>query len=347
MNPIKTVLLSFGMSGRVFHAPFLHLDDHFTLLGSWERSLKRIEEVYSYTKSYGTLEEILTDVEVKLVVVNTPIDTHFEYTKAALHAGKHVVVEKAFTTNAAEAEELKLLAEKNKLMLSVFQNRRWDSDFKTVRDVISKKLLGDIVDTTISFARFRAELSPKLHKEEANAGAGIVKDLGPHLIDQALVLFGMPKKVFADIAITREGSQVDDYFDILLKYQAHSVHLKGGYFFREAPAGYSLHGTKGSFIKCRADVQEDQLQDGIMPNNPNYGIEAKSENGLLHTELDGLVFRKEISTYTGNYGEYYEGIAEALINKKPAPVTAQEGVNVMKIIDAAFESHRTGCMISL
>ena len=157
----------------------------------------------------------------------------------------------------------------------------------------------------------------------------------------------MPHGVFADIAITREGSKVDDYFDILLKYKNHSVHLKGGYFFRETPAGYALHGTKGSFIKSRGDVQEDQLQDGLTPDDPIYGIEAKSDNGLLHTELEGLVFRKKITTNSGNYGLYYNAMAEAIRNNKPVPVTAQEGVNVMKIIDLAFESHRRGCMTVL
>ncbi len=345
MNPIKTALLSFGMSGRVFHAPFLHLNEQFSLVGSWERSLKRIQQAYSYTRSFDSLEEILSDADIELVVVNTPIESHFEYAKAALEAGKHVIVEKAFTTTAQEAKLLKALAEEKNLMLSVFHNRRWDSGFSTVQDVLNKQVLGDIVETTISFARFRAELSPKLHKEEPNAGAGIVKDLGSHLIDQAIVLFGMPQKVFADISITRESSKVDDYFDILLKYPNHSVHLKGGYFFREAPAGYELHGTKGSFIKSRGDVQEDQLQDGITPDNPIYGLEAKNDNGLLHTELEGLVFRKEINTNSGNYGAYYDGIADAIKNKKPAPVTAQDGINVMTIIDAAFESQRTEKMI--
>jgi scyllo-inositol 2-dehydrogenase (NADP+) len=133
----------------------------------------------------------------------------------------------------------------------------------------------------------------------------------------------------------------------LLKYDHRSVHLKGGYYFREAPVGYALHGTKGSFLKSRGDVQEDQLQDGMTPDNHHYGFEPKSENGLLHTELEGLVFRKEITTYQGNYSHYYAGVADAIINKNPAPVTAQDGVNVMKIIDAVFESHETGKMITL
>lgn len=335
---IRTALLSFGMSGRVFHAPFLHLHTGFQLIGAWERSKKVMHTHYEYAKSYGSLEELLADKSIDLVVVNTPTYTHYEYAKAALLAGKHVIVEKAFVTNTREAEELRDLAVSSKLKLSVFQNRRWDSDFKTVKKIVDEQALGDLVEATIGFTRYRPELSPKTHKENPGPGAGIIKDLGAHVIDQAVHLFGMPESVFADIGVTRSGSQVDDYFDILLSYQNTRVHVRGGYFYREPTPDFALHGTKGSFLKTRSDVQEDQLQVAMKPDAEGYGVESDDHAGMLHTEQHGEVIRRKIETLRGDYMEYFEGVYQAIQKDVSEPVTAQEGVHVMKIIDAAFES---------
>jgi len=193
MKKIKTALLSYGMSGKVFHAPFLELHPGFELSGSWERSKHLINEDFPLVRSYPTLESVLKD-DVGLVIVNTPVETHFEYAQAALLAGKHVLVEKAFTTTVAEAQELKAIADEKKLKLAVFQNRRWDSDFKTVKEILDKQLLGEIVEAEIHFDRYNPALSTKAHKEVYSAGAGILKDLGPHIIDQALHLFGFPNR---------------------------------------------------------------------------------------------------------------------------------------------------------
>ncbi|MBX2947288.1 MAG: Gfo/Idh/MocA family oxidoreductase [Cyclobacteriaceae bacterium] len=347
MQRIKTALLSFGMSGRVFHAPFIHAHPGFELAGAWERSAKNIQQLYPETKSYSSLEELLHDDSIALVVVNTPTYTHYEFTRRALEAGKHVIVEKAFTTTAAEAEELKTLATEVNRKLSVFQNRRWDSDFKTVQHIISKGVLGDLVEVSFSYDRYNPALSPKLHKEIVQPGAGVVHDLGPHLIDQALVLFKMPQAVFADLAITRASSKVYDYFEILLLYPSLRVRLRAGYFVREPAPSYIVHGTKGSFLKTRADVQETDLQAGKKPSGKGWGVEPEKEQGLLHTEIDGKVVRDKIETLPGNYMEYYDGIYRSLANDGPLPVTADEGVQVMRITDAAFDSHREKRIIEL
>lgn len=249
MKTINTALCSYGLSGRVFHAPFIDLHPGFQLTGSWERSKKLIQKDYPNAKSYPYLEVLLVDDEVELVVVNTPTYTHYDYTKQALLAGKHVVVEKAFTTTVAEAEELKELAEKQEKKLSVYQNRRWDSDFKTVKKIVQEGLLGDIVEAEFHFVRYKPTLSPKQHLEVPGRGAGLLKDLGPHLIDQALHLFGMPHAVFADIRITRQASQVDDYFELILYYDKLRVKLKASFLVREPVPSYILHGTNGSFLK--------------------------------------------------------------------------------------------------
>lgn len=337
MQKIKTALLSYGMSGKVFHAPFLEFHSGFELLGSWERSKKLIQQDYPNVRSYASLEEII-ESDVELVIVNTPVGTHFEYARKVLLAGKHAVVEKAFTTTLAEAQELTDLAKQKGLKLAVYQNRRWDSGVKTVRQVLLDGVLGDIVEAEFHFDRYNPILSPKQHKETANAGAGVLKDLGPHLIDQALYFFGLPKAVFADIRTTREHSLVDDWFDILLYYPDFRVRLKAGFFVREANPAFTIHGKKGSFLKAQGDVQEDDLKLGKKPNLNTWGTEPIEKEGLLHTEIDGKIIRGKIPTLQGNYFDFFDGMYEAIVNDKEEPVTGQEGVRVMQIIEAAIQS---------
>ncbi len=347
MQIINAALLSYGMSGKVFHAPFIQLHTGFNLVGAWERSKQLIKIDYPNTKSYPSLEALLADDLIQMVVVNTPTNTHFEYTKKALLAGKDVVVEKAFTTTLDEAVELNELAITLGRKIAVFQNRRWDSDFKTVKKVIEDDLLGEITEMEIQFARYKPALSPKLHKEIPNPGAGIVKDLGPHLIDQALCLFGMPHCVFADFRITRTNSQVEDYFEILLYYPTKRVRLKAGYLMREPVPSYIVHGTKGSFLKSRADVQESLLLKGLKPDGTDWGTEPETEQGLLHTEKDGVIIREKLPTLQGNYFQFYNQLHQALVNVETLPVTAQDGINVMQIIEVAFKSNDTGRVIDL
>lgn len=346
MKKIKTALLSYGMSGKVFHAPFLELHPGYQLLGSWERSKKLIQEDYPDVKSYPTLEAVLED-DVDLVVVNTPVGTHFEYAKKVLLAGKHAIVEKAFTTTVAEAQELAALAKEKGLKLSVFQNRRWDSDLKTVQQVIADGVLGDIVEAEFHFDRYNPNLSPKQHKETANSGAGILKDLGPHLIDQALYLFGFPNAVFADVRTTREHSLVDDWIDIVLYHDTFRVRLKASFFVREAIPAYQVHGKKGSFLKPRGDVQEDDLKLGKKPNLESWGIEPIEKEGLLHTDIDGIIMNGKIPTLQGNYYAFFDGVYNSIANDTVEPVTAQDGLRVMQIIEAAIQSSKLKRMTDL
>ena len=339
MRTIKTALLSFGMSGKVFHAPFLQVHPGFELAGAWERSKKMVQDSYPGVTSYPSLEALLADDSLELVVVNTPTGTHFDYAKKALLAGKNIIVEKAFTTTVAEAIELKDLAEKLNRKLSVYQNRRWDSDFKTVQKIIREGWLGKINEAEIHFERFKPQLNTaKQHKEIQGAGSGLLKDLGPHTIDSALCLFGMPEAIYADIRITRESSVVDDSFDILMFYKNLRVRLKGGLLVRESAPGFIVHGSIGSFLKNRTDVQETELVAGKIPNTTDWGTEPESEQGLLHTEKDGKIIREKIQSLQGNYYDYYDQVYKALTEDKPMPVTADDGINVMRIIESAIES---------
>ena len=207
-----------------------------------------------------------------------------------------------------------------------------------MQKIISDGVLGEIVEAEFHFDRYNPILSPKKHKETANSGAGILKDLGPHIIDQALCLFGLPKSVFADIRITREHSLVDDYFDILLYYSSFRVSLKAGFFVREAIPAYVIHGKKGSFLKPRADVQEDELKLGNKPNLDTWGTESIEKQGILHTEINGEIVKQQIPTLQGNYYDFFDGVYHSIIQNAIEPVTAQDGVHVMQIIEAAIQS---------
>lgn len=344
---INIALCSFGMSGRVFHAPFISLHPGLNFYGVWERTKKLAQEKYPGVKTFRTLEDMLADDQVELVIVNTPSVTHFEYARQAILTGKHVVVEKPFTATVKQAKELIELAQKHGVQLSVYHNRRYDSDYRTLKKVLDAQWLGEIVDVSIHYDRFVPELSYKAHKETPTPAVGCLYDLGSHLIDQALQLFGMPVALFADIAINRPNSKVDDYFDLKLFYPAHRVTLKSSYYVRETLPGYQLHGKKGSFIKPKTDVQEAQLQTGIIPGGGDWGTEPESERGLLHTEKDGKLIRECIISERGNYGDYYEGIFQCLRNGAPVPVNATDAMNVIHIIETAIKSNKERKVIEL
>jgi scyllo-inositol 2-dehydrogenase (NADP+) len=347
MKSINTALCSFGMSGWVFHAPFIQVHPGFNLYGVWERIKNNAAKKYPNIKTFRSIEEMLEDDQVELVIVNTPNYTHAEYAKRALLAGKHVVVEKPFTVSVSEGEELINVATQQQKILSVYQNRRYDSDYKTVKKILREGLLGNIVEMEIHFDRYKEALSPKLHKETPGAGTGCLYDLGSHLIDQAIQLFGMPTAVFADIAIMRPISKVDDYFELLLYYAAHRVRIRSSYQVREALPAYIVHGSKGSFIKHKTDIQETMLQAGKTPDSADWGVEPDSEKGLLHTEKEGKIVREYIVSEKGNYGAYYEGIFNAIRNKAEVPVSAEDGLKVIRIIEAAFRSNKEKRVIEI
>jgi scyllo-inositol 2-dehydrogenase (NADP+) len=326
------------LSGKVFHAPFISTNPNFNLVGSWERSTKNIEAAYPGTKSYNSYEELLADTTIDLVVVNSPNDSHYAYVKSALLAGKHVVCEKAFTNTSTEAQELDELAQKKGLKLAVYQNRRYDADFLTLQQLIQEDEIGDFLEIQISFERYRTTLSPKKHKESVTPGAGLLYDLGPHLVDQALVLSGMPLAVFADIRITRKVGIVDDYFTMILYYPSHRITLTSGMVFMTQLPGYKIYGTKGSFIKNRSDVQEAALIAGQKPTTANWGAEATSDFGTLYTDHNGLITNRVVPSIAGNYGMFYEKMADAILHNGTVPTSAQEGKNIIRVLEAARNS---------
>lgn len=343
---IKTALLSYGKSGKVFHGPLLKVHPGFEVIKIWERTKSEAAALFNKSRIVRTLEEVLQDESLELVVVNTPDITHFDYTKKALLAGKHVVVEKPFVVESAHGEELIALAKQLGLLLTVFHNRRWDGGFLTVRSVLEQKLLGRLVEYEAHFDRYR-NFVPSVWKETVAGGSGTVRNLGSHIIDQVLCLFGKPSAVYGDIRKMREGSEVDDFFDIDLFYENTKVKLRGSYLVREPGPHFILHGTEGSFLKWGLDPQEDLLSAGHLPNEPNWGAEDEKHWGLLNTSLNGLHWQGKLETLRGNYSAFYTNLYEAIRGRAALAVKPEESLLGIKVIEAAFESAKRGVRIAI
>ncbi|MBE2231469.1 MAG: Gfo/Idh/MocA family oxidoreductase [Chitinophagaceae bacterium] len=334
----KTGICSYGMSGKLFHTPFLQAHPGYELTAIVERHNQDSKERYPDAKLYRSVEELCADPDLELIVVNTPTHLHYEQALLTLHAGKNLVIEKPFAVTAAQAEEITALAEKKGLFISVYQNRRYDGDFRAVKEVLDKGLLGDIREAEIRYDRYRPAFGGKAHKEGNLPGAGIIYDLSPHLVDQAIQLFGFPEAVFADNWRMRPDVQANDYFEILFYYPGKRVRLKATCIARESIYAYVIHGMKGSFLQQRSDQQEIALQAGTVPSFDNWCPAPTSPDGLLHTDINGEIVRKETTSEPGNYMGYYDDVYKALTGQGPNPVPAADGIRNMRILDAALLS---------
>lgn len=345
MKEIRTALSSYGMSSRVFHGPLLEVHPGFKITRILERKANHSAGRHKgavLVRNYG---EILSDPEIDLVIVNTPDGLHTEMTRQALEAGKHVVVEKPFTLKTSEADELIALAEKQGRLLSVFQNRRWDSDFLTVRDIIEKGKLGRLVDYESRFDRYRNHL--KQNWKELDIDTGTIYNLGAHTIDQALVLFGMPERVFCDSRTLREGANNDDSFDLYLHYQGFKCHLHSSYLVREPAPRFTLHGTHGSFRIWGQDPQEPALDAGKKPVGASWGLDPENQWADIHTDFEGRHLKGKAGIIAGNYSSYYDNLHEALHGKAGLEVTAFQAREVIRVIEAAYESSRHARVVNL
>lgn len=340
-NPIQTALLSYGMSGLVFHAPHLAAHSGFSIRKILKRKSGEPIARYPETEIVQSMDAILNDPAIELVFVNTPNETHFDFATKALEAGKHVVVEKPVTVTADEAEKLIALAKKKNKLLTVFQNRRWDGDFLTIKKVLDEKLLGKVVEYEAHYDRYRNYVEKNTWKEEAGPGVSILYNLGSHMIDQVLVLFGMPNSVDARMGIQRPGGKVDDFYDIRMEYADHLVILKSSYLVREAGPRYTIHGVNGSFVKYGLDTQEQALKEGKIPGSPNWGTEDKKFWGKLNTEFQSKHREEIIESLPGNYSLFYENLHDAIRNNKPLAVKPEESMQGLIVIEAAIESNKT------
>ena len=344
---IKTGICSYGMSGKLFHAPFIQNHPGFELTAIVERTKNESRERYPDSKLYRSVEEMINDESLQLIIVNTPVQTHFDYAKKALIAGKHVIVEKPFTVTSVQGEELVKTADEKKRLLIVYQNRRYDGDYRTVKEVLEKKFLGNIKEAEIRYDRYRPEISYKVHKETDLPGAGSTYDLGAHLIDQALQLFGQPQSLFADMMAMRDGSPVDDYFEIILYYPTFRVRLKGTCFAKEPVSEYILNGALGTFLQKRSDLQETNLLKGITPSHENWCPGPDAPDGFLHSVIDGKEIKEQRTSTAGNYMYYFDDVHNAIVKGAPNPVPGTDGVKIIRIIEAAKQSAREGRIVNV
>ena len=340
MQPIRVGMVGYGIAAQVMHLPFICTMKEYQLVSVLERHHEHSKEKYPSVRVVNNIDSLVADPQVDLVVVSTPNDTHLPYTEKALLAGKHVVLEKPFTITTEDGRKLVDLSKKSKGILSVFQNRRYVSDFLTVKKVIKEGLLGEIVEFESHYDRYRPERKPNAWREEPKPGSGILYDLGAHLIDQAFVLFGFPRTIDADIRMQRPHARVDDYFDLRLDYGFKKIILKSGMLVREPGPRFMINGTVGTFLKSGEDVQEAQLRKGVLPVASDWGQDPKEQWGLLHTEIEGKEVREIYPSLPGGFGLYYKNLYKTLAEGAILREKPEHGYNTIRLIELAMESNR-------
>lgn len=335
-NKINAGLLAYGMSGKVFHAPFVSTHPGFNFHAIVERNRKQAEADYPSVISYNSVEELLADNAIDLVIINTPSYTHFEYAKLALLAGKHILVEKPFTATTVQARELFDLAKSVGKKALVYQNRRYDSGFNAVKKVIESGKLGKLVEVHFRYDRYRNEIGPKFFKEEPFEASGLSYDLGPHLLDQAISLFGKPEKYHKVLGKHRENTKVDDYFAIQLSYPNDLyVFLTSSMLVADILPAFVINGMMGSFSKNHADVQEEQLLKGMKPTTDGYGIENPADGGKLTlVTADGGRKTEIIPSEKGDYNGIFEAVYQNITNNVPYPITEEDILVQLEILES-------------
>jgi scyllo-inositol 2-dehydrogenase (NADP+) len=332
---LNVALLGYGFASKTFHAPLLVRVPGLRLRYIVSSDSAKVHKDYKDISVLANPEEAFADPEVDVIVIATPNVTHFDLAQKALNAGKHVVVDKPLTNTVADGMELIKLAHSRKKVLSVFQSRRWDGDFLTLRKVIADGSLGKVALFECHYDRYRPEPRQRW-REQPGPGSGIWFDLGPHLIDQALQLFGAPDSIYADLEIQRPGGQANDYFHVVLRYGKSRAILHGGSLVVAESPRFIVHGALGSFTKFGMDPQEESLKRGEIPGSPGWGMDPKMGT-LITKKSDGFETR-EVPNIPGNYLGFYQGLGDAISGGGPIPVTAEEGLAVINVIKTAEKS---------
>lgn len=339
--PTRIALIGYGFVGKTFHAPLIAAVEGLELTVVASRDAAKVHADLPTVEVMADAYRAVADERVDLVVIASPNDTHAPLARAALEAGKHVVVDKPFTLDLADARELAALAARRGCILSVFQNRRWDSDYLGVKRSIEQGVLGKLTHFESHFDRFRP--GPRVRwREAAGIGGGLWYDLGPHLIDQALQLFGLPKRIQAHMAIQREGGQATDWAHVLLDYGSLRVILHASMLVAGGGARFTLHGSRGSLVKPLADRQEAQLLAGVRPGEPGWG---EDPDDMLFYDGGGQVSHLPIPA--GDQRRYYAMLRDALCGRGANPVSPLQAITVMAVLEAALESASSGCSVTL
>jgi predicted dehydrogenase len=339
-SALRVGLLGYGFAGKTFHAPLIQATPGLELTAVASSNAAKVQQDFPQLEVIADPLRLLSHDGIDLIVIATPNDTHAPLAGEAIRAGKHVVVDKPFALDLAEARALATLADESGQLLSVFQNRRWDSDFLAVKRAIDHGLIGTVAHFESHIDRFRPAPRPRW-REQAGPGAGICYDLGPHLIDQALQLFGLPERVGARLAIQRAGGETDDWVHILLDYGSPQVILHASMLVAGGVPRFIVHGDRGSMIKHRPDQQEAQLLAGMQPGASGWGVD--SDDLVI---FDGDASQRHITAPVGDYRHYYAGVRDAILGKAANPVSTAQAVAVMAVLDAAIASSRNGCPVA-
>jgi scyllo-inositol 2-dehydrogenase (NADP+) len=336
---IDVGVIGFGLAGRAFHAQVIHATPGLRLAAIVQRNGTEAAEKYPNVRVVRSVEELLAIREIRLVVIATPNDTHAPLAHMCIEAGRDVVVDKPFATTLEEARELVDLARKRERLITVYQNRRYDGDFQAIRQLVAEATLGRVVRFETNYDRFRPELKAGAWRERRVAGAGILFDLAPHLIDHALVLFGLPEGVTADVRVERATALVDDAFDVMLHYPAGlRAVLRSTMLAAAQRPRFVLLGTDGAFFKQSFDPQEINLRRGYIPENGPWGAEPVEDWGVLTTLENGVELRRSIPSATGDYRDYYANVRDAMLGKAQLAVTPEHALNVMRVLEMAQKS---------
>jgi predicted dehydrogenase len=336
----RVALIGFGHAGRELHAPLISATPGLTLAVIGSRQGNTAGSVYPGVDVVSDPLAAVRRRDIDLVVIATPNDTHAPLAEAALRAGKHVVVDKPFTVTLAEARALAATSVEAGRILSVFQNRRWDSDFLGIARELAAGRIGEVVEFRSEISRYRPQIRDRW-RERAGPGAGIWYDLAPHLIDQALELFGPAETVQADLQVQREGGSTIDWFETVLGYGRTRVILASSMIAADSATRFLVRGTKGSLVKRRGDPQEDQLVSGQKPGSAGWG---RDPDPLIFVAGDGRV-PTEVATPAGNYLSYYAAIRDAVRGEGTSPVTPPQATTVMAIIEAGIQSSAEGQVV--
>jgi len=340
---LKVALLGYGYAGKTIHAPLIRATPGLDLVAVGSRDAAKVHADLP-DAAVAAPELVLAQREVDLVVIATPNHTHHELARRALAAGKHVIVDKPFATTADEARDLVHQAETASRVLSVFHNIRWNGDALTVRRLIEDGRLGEVVHFESHYDRYRPTVRPRW-REQAGPGSGIWYDLGAHLVDQALQLFGRPRAVSADLAMQRVGAEAVDYFHVVLRYDRRRVILHGSNLVAGGSARFVIHGDMASYVKYGVDPQEAALQRGERPGAPGWGRDPRA--GVLYLPDGGGTIEQPVPTMPGDWGLYYAGVRDAIVDGGPNPVPPADAVAVMEILERAVESSTRRTELSL
>ena len=344
-EPIRVGVVGFGLAGRIFHTAVIQATPGLELAAVVQRSGDEAKKEYPEAHLARSVEEMLADVGIQLVVIATPSYSHYELAKQCLHEQRNVVIDKPFTLTSEEAAKLITMARHRNLIVTAYQNRRWDGDFQTVRQVIASGELGRLVTFESRFDRFRPAPRRDVWRESGGPGGGTLFDLGPHLIDQALTLFGPPDTVTASVRMEREGAAVDDAWDAHLEYEnphRMTVLLRATLTACAPGPRFVAHGTNGSFTKLGLDPQEDQLKAGMRPGSPGFGEELELAWGELKTCGDSGPSTRRVKTERGDYRGFYENVRDVLLGKGELAVKPEQAWRTTRLIELARESSAQG-----